>query len=94
DAQWRFRLTPELAAWAGLEGDVVVVGVRDHLEVWAVERWQRYIAQCDCQYEQLAESALEDQPNHSDLPTAQESSDAGSTSPNGAEQLYVSRPPR
>jgi len=58
DAQWRFRITPELTKWAGLAGDVIVVGVRDHLEVWAAETWQRYVAQCDGQYEQLAEVAL------------------------------------
>jgi MraZ protein len=58
DSQWRFRVTPELAAWAGLDGEVVVVGVRDHLEVWAAEKWDRYLARCDGHYEQLAEIAL------------------------------------
>ena len=58
DAQWRFRVTPELTTWAELSGEVMVVGVRDHLEVWAVEKWERYVAQCDGQYELLAEVAL------------------------------------
>lgn len=58
DAQWRFRVTPELTTWAALSGEVMVVGVRDHLEVWAVEKWEQYVAQCDGQYEQLAEMAL------------------------------------
>jgi MraZ protein len=58
DAQWRFRVTPELTSWAELSGEVVIVGVRDHIEVWAVEKWEQYMAQCDGQYEQLAEVAL------------------------------------
>jgi MraZ protein len=58
DAQWRFRVTPELTQWAGLAGEVTVVGVRDHIEVWGVEKWEQYIAQRDGQYEQLAELAL------------------------------------
>jgi MraZ protein len=58
DAQWRFRVTPELTRWAGLSGEVVVVGVRDHLEVWAAEKWEQYIARYDGHYERLAEAAL------------------------------------
>jgi MraZ protein len=58
DAQWRFRLSPELTSWAELAGEVVIVGVRDHIEVWAAEKWERYVAQHDGQYEQLAEAAL------------------------------------
>jgi MraZ protein len=58
DAQWRFRVTPELTRWAELSGEVMVVGVRDHIEVWAAEKWERYVAGCDAQYEQLAELAL------------------------------------
>jgi MraZ protein len=58
DSQCRFRVTPELVAWAELSGEVVVVGVRDHLEVWAAEKWDRYLAKCDGHYEQLAEIAF------------------------------------
>jgi MraZ protein len=58
DGQWRFRLPAGLSNWAGLEGEVMVVGVRDHLEIWAAERWTRYIAQCDPHYDRLAEMAL------------------------------------
>jgi MraZ protein len=58
DAQWRFRVTPELTRWAGLAGEVVVVGVRDHMEVWAAEKWEHYVARQDGHYERLAEAAL------------------------------------
>jgi MraZ protein len=58
DAQGRFRVTSELTRWAELAGEVIVVGVRDHIEVWAAEKWERYVAKCDPQYDQLAELAL------------------------------------
>jgi MraZ protein len=58
DGQWRIRMSPELTRWADLAGEVIVVGVRDHVEVWAVEKWERYVAQRDAQYERLAELAL------------------------------------
>jgi MraZ protein len=58
DAQWRLRVTEELARRASLAGEVTIVGVRDHIEVWAAEKWSRYLAQRDGQYEQLAEMAL------------------------------------
>jgi hypothetical protein len=52
------RVPAELIKWAKLGGEAMIVGVRDHLEVWAAERWEEYVAQCDGQYEQLAEAAL------------------------------------
>ncbi len=58
DRQWRFRVPAELARWAGLEGEVMIVGVRDHLEVWTHAKWQEYVARCDPNYDQLAELAL------------------------------------
>jgi DNA-binding transcriptional regulator/RsmH inhibitor MraZ len=58
DRQWRLRLPPELVTWAGVSGEVMIVGVRDHLEIWASEKWEQYVARCDPQYDQLAEMAL------------------------------------
>ena len=40
DASGRVTLPPPLLAHAGIEKEVVVVGVGDHLEVWGRERWQ------------------------------------------------------
>jgi MraZ protein len=58
DAQWRLRIPAELIKWGKLGSDAMIVGVRDHIEVWAAERWDEYVAGCDGQYEQLAEAAL------------------------------------
>ena len=37
DSQWRLRVPAELIKWAKLSGEAMIVGVRDHLEVWAAE---------------------------------------------------------
>ena len=58
DRQWRVRVPLELAQWAGLDGEVMVVGVRDHLEIWLYAKWQEYVARRDPQYDALAELAL------------------------------------
>jgi MraZ protein len=34
-----------LARFAALGHDVVLIGVRDHFEVWDVQRWQQYLEQ-------------------------------------------------
>ena len=39
DAQGRLALPPQLRAYAGLDGDVVVNGAINHLEIWSAQRW-------------------------------------------------------
>lgn len=42
DGQGRVQLTPELRTYAGIDKDVVMVGVGDWLEIWSAEKWQEY----------------------------------------------------
>lgn len=58
DGQWRVRIPPELQQWASLGGEVVIVGVRDHMELWSAAKWDQYVARCDPHYDLLAEHAL------------------------------------
>jgi MraZ protein len=58
DRQGRIRIPPELAALAGLEKEVMLVGVQDHLELWSAASWNDYIAKQQEQYDQIAETAL------------------------------------
>ena len=44
DGQGRVVVPTGLREWAGLEGEVVVVGSRDHIELWAPARWADYSA--------------------------------------------------
>jgi MraZ protein len=59
DVQGRVRIPPELAAWAGLQKDVVLLGVQDHLELWAADRWALYLAEKRANYDRIAEAAFD-----------------------------------
>ena len=52
-------LVPErLVAFAGLEHDVVLIGVRDHLELWDAERWRQYLGQNGPRFDAVAEASF------------------------------------
>jgi MraZ protein len=55
DASGRVTLPPPLLAHAGIEKDVVVVGVGDHLEVWARRRWQEEQQALDAEIGEVTE---------------------------------------
>ena len=58
DRQGRLRIPPELAQWAGLAKDVVLLGVRDHLELWSAARWESYLEEMQTRYDEIAEKAF------------------------------------
>ena len=58
DGQGRVQLTPELRAHAGIDKDLVIVGVGDWIEIWSAENWQAYKAS-DLTAEQLFEAAAQ-----------------------------------
>jgi MraZ protein len=58
DSQGRIRITSELARWAGLEDDIVLIGVGDRVELWNKSHWEAYLAELQPQYDVLAETAL------------------------------------
>ncbi len=47
DRQGRLVVPAVLRQFAELEGETVVVGSRDHLELWSPARWSSYSAQMD-----------------------------------------------
>jgi MraZ protein len=55
DASGRVTLPPPLLAHAGIEKEVVVVGVGDHLEVWGAERWRAEQAALDSEIGEVTE---------------------------------------
>jgi MraZ protein len=65
DSQGRLRLPAELAKLANLDGDVVLLGVGDRVELWNKTRWDAYLTELQPRYDELAESALS-QPTSSD----------------------------
>jgi len=58
DRQGRVRVPPELVQMAKLTKEVVLVGVRDHLELWDKKRWETYVNQQQSHYDDLAEKAF------------------------------------
>ncbi len=58
DSQGRIRLPPELAELAQLEKEVVLLGVRDHVEIWAAEHWRSYLSERRDRYDEIAEAAF------------------------------------
>lgn len=59
DKQGRLRIPAELAQWAELSGEVVLVGVQDRMEIWCTNRWNRYMNERADQYDAIAESAFD-----------------------------------
>ena len=59
DSQGRIRIPAELAEMVALDGEGVLLGVRDHLELWDCSRWERYQQEKQQHYDQLAEKAFE-----------------------------------
>ena len=59
DKQGRLRVPAELASLARLTGEVVIVGVRDRLELWNSEAWETFLAGNQPSYDQLAEQVFE-----------------------------------
>ncbi|HLG78262.1 MAG TPA: division/cell wall cluster transcriptional repressor MraZ [Ktedonobacteraceae bacterium] len=47
DAQGRMLVPAKLRAYAKLEGDVTIAGVRDHFEIWDRATWQTYQEQLE-----------------------------------------------
>jgi MraZ protein len=45
DRNGRILIPDRLAQFAGLQHEVVLLGVRDHLELWDAGRWQQYLTQ-------------------------------------------------
>jgi MraZ protein len=41
DAQGRILLPPRLRELAAVAGDVVLLGVNDHIQIWALDTWRR-----------------------------------------------------
>jgi len=59
DRSGRILIPERLGQFASLQRDVVLIGVRDHLELWDAARWQEYLAQHAPRFDQVAEGAFE-----------------------------------
>lgn len=58
DAQGRIRLPERLLAFAGIEQEVVLLGVHDHVEIWERSRWSEFLDQYSDEFDKMANEAL------------------------------------
>ncbi|MFM8934005.1 MAG: division/cell wall cluster transcriptional repressor MraZ [Gemmataceae bacterium] len=59
DKAGRILVPERLAKLAGLAGEVVLLGVRDHLELWDAGHWDRYCAENEPRFDAVAQGAFE-----------------------------------
>ncbi len=60
DKQGRVRLPQELLELGGLDKEVVLLGVRDHLELWNRDAWNAYREAQQSRYDEIAERAFDE----------------------------------
>ncbi|MBT1165315.1 division/cell wall cluster transcriptional repressor MraZ [Bifidobacterium simiarum] len=58
DKQGRVVIPPMLRDYAGLGSDVVVIGVGTRAEIWDRESWERYLAEQEQGYADIADDVL------------------------------------
>jgi MraZ protein len=58
DNAGRVLIPERLIQFASLGHEVVLIGVRDHLELWEAGRWQQYLSQHAPRFDAVAEGAF------------------------------------
>lgn len=58
DRQGRIRIPSELVDLASIGSEIMLLGVRDHLEIWDSANWKAYIGRTQGEFDQLAEKAF------------------------------------
>ena len=56
DKQGRILIPPQLREHAGIERDVVIIGVSNRVEIWSQEQWEAYSVKAAESYEDIAET--------------------------------------
>jgi MraZ protein len=59
DRNGRILIPDRLLEFAVLKHEIVLIGVRDHLEIWDAERWKAYMAQNAPRFDAVAEGAFQ-----------------------------------
>ncbi len=59
DPQGRILLPTSLRTYAGLEKEVVLVGVSSRVEIWSQAKWEEYCAKAEASFAETAEKLLD-----------------------------------
>lgn len=60
DAQGRILIPAYLKQYAGINTDVVLIGVSNRIEVWAKESWKSYFEDSMGSYEEIADRLMDE----------------------------------
>ena len=58
DKQGRIVLPPNLRDYAGINKDLIVIGVGSRVEIWAGDNWAQYNQAAESSYEMIAENLV------------------------------------
>jgi len=58
DKAGRMVIPDRLSGFAGLDREVVLIGVQDHLELWDTTRWKKYLEDHAPRFDAVAENAF------------------------------------
>jgi len=58
DGNGRILIPERLVQFAGLKHEAILIGVRDHLELWDAQRWQQYLSDNAPRFDSVAEGAF------------------------------------
>lgn len=58
DRSARLLIPERLLQFAGLTHEVILLGVRDHVELWDAARWQEYLTRHASRFDAVAEGAF------------------------------------
>ena len=59
DAQFRITLPKDILQFAGIENDVLIIGVLEHIEVWNPRIYEAYLTTQEESYEAVAQTVLQ-----------------------------------
>lgn len=59
DKQGRVLLPQPLRQYAGIDREAVLIGVGNRMEIWAADRWERYVAEATDAYAEIAEQIVD-----------------------------------
>lgn len=59
DKQGRILLPTNLREYAGIDKDLIIIGVGSRVEIWSMQRWATYTGTAALSYETIAENLVE-----------------------------------
>ena len=60
DQQGRIRIPERLVSLAGLENEIMLIGVHDHAEIWNMSNWESFLNTYQNDFDDLATEAFEE----------------------------------